>query len=215
MKRVNLTKFGLVPSPTENFSDDGSYFYVYRVGKRVRVSKCTWDGQIFLSARIDDGITLKYEEYSKLPHYHELDRLNGVSIASLTDNDIFKLYNDCLAYEKEYTEAEKQVVFPTLDEIKEQCLKIRKHYQEQLDEATKLIQENAIKLFFSKKYCVNEIKRFYETIKSRAKGYDPNTYPQSIQNSVYGRNFVEPTNQDLTDTWYLDHIKNYIAEAIA
>lgn len=214
MQKVNLTKYGFVRNESEDFSDDGSRFYVYRVG-RVRVSKCTWNGQIFLAGRIDDGRTLNYDEYSQLPHYHSLDRLNGVSIASLTENDLIQLYNDCVEYEKEYTEAEKHVVFPTIEEIKEQCIKIRNHYQEQLAEATKLIQDNAVALFFSEKYVVREIKDFYKTIKGRAEGFDPNTYPQSIQYSTYGRDFVKPTNHDLTDTWYLDYIKKDIAEAIA
>jgi hypothetical protein len=214
MQKVNLTKYGFVRTPNEDFSDDGNRFYVYHAG-RVRVSKCTWSGQIFLAGRIDDGRVLGYDEYSKLPHYKGLDRLNGVSISSITENDLIQLYNDCIEYEKEYTEAEKNVSFPTIEELREQCLKIRAHYQGQLDEATKLIQENAIKLFFSEKYCVREIKSFYNTIKSRAEGYDPDRYPQSIQKSVYGRDFVKPTNHDLTDTWYLDHIKKDIAEAIA
>ena len=133
MQKVNLSKYGFVRTPNEDFSDDGTRFYVYRVG-RVRVSKATWNGQVFLAGRIDDGRTLDYDEYSKLPHYKAMDRLNGVSISSLTENDLIQLYNDCVEYEKEYTEAEKQVVFPTIEEIKEQCLKIRKHYQEQLDD---------------------------------------------------------------------------------
>lgn len=215
MNKVNLIKFGFVRAEAEDFSDDGSRFYVYRVGKRVRVSKCTWNGQIFLSGRIDDGNKLDYTEYSQLPHYKGLDRLNGVSIAGLTDADIQQLYDDCIEYEKEYTEAESKVIFPTIDEIKAQCLKIRAHYQAQLDEATQLIKDNAVKLFFSDKYCVREIKQYYNTIKERANGYDPETYPQSIQHSTYGRNFVKPNNHDLTDTWYLDYIKKDIAEAIA
>lgn len=215
MQKVNLTKYGFVRAENEDFSDDGSRFYVYRVGKRVRVSKCTWNGQIFLSARIDDGRTLEYEEYSQLPHYKGLDRLNGVSISGLTEMDLIQLYNDCLAYEQEYNEAEKNIEFPTIEELKAQCLRIRAHYQKQLEEAKKLIEENAMKLLFSEKYCVREIKSFYKTIEGRANGYDPNTYPQSIQNSVYGRDFVKPTNHDLTDTWYLDYIKKDIAEAIA
>ena len=214
MKKVNLIKFGFVRAENEDFSDDSTRFYVYRVG-RVRVSKATWNGQIFLSARIDDGRTLNYEEYSSLPHYKGLDRLNGVSISGLTENDIQPLYNDCVEYEKEYAEAEKNVVYPTIAELREQCLRIRKHYQEQLEEATKLIQENAVKLFFSEKYCVKSIKSYYNTIKNRANGYDPDTYPQSIQKSVFGRDFVKPNYHDLTDTWYLDYLKQNIAEAIA
>jgi hypothetical protein len=108
MKRVNLTKYGFVRWPEEDFSDDGSRFLAYRVGERVRVTKCTYNGEVFISARID-GAKLPYEVYSKLPHYSALDKLNGVSIATLTDDDLFELLAACVLYEKEYADAENNI----------------------------------------------------------------------------------------------------------
>ena len=131
MQKINLTKYGFVRTPQNDFSDDGTRFTTYSVG-RVRVSKATWNGEVFLAGRIDDGRVLSYDEYSKLPHYAAMDRLNGVSISGLTENDLIQLYNDCIEYAAEYKAAEKNVTFPTIDELKEQCLKIRAHYQEQL-----------------------------------------------------------------------------------
>lgn len=212
MQKINLTKYGFVRTPQNDFSDDGTRFTTYSVG-RVRVSKATWNGEVFLAGRIDDGRVLSYDEYSKLPHYKAMDRLNGVSISGLTENDLIQLYNDCIEYAAEYKAAEKNVTFPTIEELKEQCLKIRAHYQEQLVKAQTLIEQNAVKLVLkASDYKLRTLRDYLKTITNRANGYDPDTYPQSIQNSVYGRDFVKPTNHDLTDTWYFDHIVSTINE---
>lgn len=212
MNKITLAKYGFVRDEAQDFSDDGTRFYVYKVGNRVRVSKATWNGQVFLSARIDGSI-LNYDVYSTLPHYHDLDRLNGVSICGLTENDLVKLYNDCLEYEKEYEEAEKNTVFPTIEELKEQCLRIRAHYKEQADKATKYIEQNATKLIMkASEYNLKNIRYYLDVISRRAEGYDPDKYPQSIQKSCYGISFVKPNYHDLTDTWYYDQIIKTIDE---
>ena len=206
MQKVNLTKYGFERWEAEDFSDDGNRFYCYRAGQRVRLSKCTWQGEIFLSAHID-GTILDYSVYSQLPHYKGLDRLNGVSIASLTEDDLAQLYSDCIEYEKEYNEAEKQVVFPTIEELRDQCLRIREHYQDQLVKAEKCLEQNAVKLILrASDWRLKTIRNYMEVLARRANGYNPETYPQSIQKSCYGINFVKPTNHDLNDTWYYDEI---------
>ena len=124
MKKIMMTKYGFVRTPESDFSDDGAKFDTYRVGNRVRVSKTTYKGDAFISASID-GTKLPYEVYGKLPHYSALDKLNGVSIESLTDNDLFDLVEACLHYEKEYLEAENTIKMPSLVEIKEQCERVR------------------------------------------------------------------------------------------
>lgn len=215
MNRIELAKFGFVRWPEQDFSDDGTRFTCYKVGRRVRVSKATWKDMVFLSARIDDGRILDYPEYSELPHYKGLDRLNGVSTVGLTEQDIIQFYNDCLAYEKEYEEAEKNVKFPTIDELKDQCNKIRAHYSAQLSEATALISVAAVKMILkADEYELRHLRDYLKTLKGRAEGFDPDTYPQSIQNSAYGRNFVKPDNYDLTETWYLDEIKEIVQKYI-
>lgn len=107
MIKINMKKYGFEYCPDENFSDDGNYFYVYRVG-RVRVSKLVDGDYAFISGRID-GRLLKWEEYSTLPHYKALDRLNYIPRAGITEEDLVQLYNDCIAYEQEYTELENEV----------------------------------------------------------------------------------------------------------
>ena len=91
MKRIELTKYGFIRSKEDDFSDDGNRFTCYRVGK-VRVSKLVSEGEAYISASIDDYL-LPYETYSKLPHYRDLDALNGVSASDITEEDIQKTYD--------------------------------------------------------------------------------------------------------------------------
>lgn len=206
MKRINLLKYGFTRWEHGDFTDDGSKFYCYKAGDRVIVSKCTYNGQVYLSGRID-GDYLDYNVYSTLPHFKALDRLNGVLIDGLIEEDLIQFYNDCLEYEKEYKEAEKNVVFPTIEELKEQCLKIRAHYQEQLIKAKNYIEQNALTLFLKADgFTIRRIRTNLEVISNRAKGYDPNTYPQTIQKSCYGINFAKPTNPNLSEEWYYNEI---------
>ena len=102
MKRINLTKYGFIRSPEEDFSDDGVRFTCYKVGK-VRVSKTIYSGVVYISARIINN-ELNYDEYSILPHYKSLSAINGIPADYISDDDLIKLYNNCIEYEKEYNQ---------------------------------------------------------------------------------------------------------------
>ena len=94
MKKIMMTKYGFVRWPERDFSDDSTRFTVYRVGERVEVSKTTYKGEAFIDGSID-GTKLPWEVYSKLPHYSAIGKLNGVSIDSLIDQDLFDLCEAC------------------------------------------------------------------------------------------------------------------------
>ena len=110
MKRINMTKYGFIRNEKEDFSDDGSRFQGYMTlpNSRLRISKHISNGQAYLSSSMN-GNKLDYTEYSKLPHYKDATwNYNGVSIDSLTDEDLANFYNACVEYEKEYIEAESK-----------------------------------------------------------------------------------------------------------
>ena len=209
MNRINMTKYGFERWPEKDFSDDGSRFTCYRAGD-IEVSKTTWNGEVFLSGH-GDSRTVPYEIYSKLPHYRDLDKLNGVPISSLVDDDLFELYNACLEYSKELKEAEANLVFPTIAELKDQCLKIRAHYQEQVDKLDKMFAESGKDLLLNaSEYDIKNLRSYYKTLKNRATlGYDPNVYPQSIYGTAYSFSFIK-SNYDLNDTWYFNEITKII-----
>jgi len=213
MKRVELQKFGFVRAPELDFSDDGNRFTCYTVGN-VRVSKCTWNGQVFLAGRIED-VTVPYETYSQLPHYKALDKLNGVSIEGLEEQDIRDLYNACVEYSKEYAEAKANLVYPTIEELKTQFQKIKDHNAKMLNEATQLIKDNAFGLLMSdNKWRLDTVKRYYKTLEERA-NVDVEKRAKDTYGSSWSFNVMKSTNQDLTDTWYLDNLKKALQEALA
>lgn len=113
MKRINLTKYGFIRFPEEDFTDDGASFQTYRFSEtNNHVSKHVSDGQVYLSVHVIGQ--LPYEVYSTLPHYRSATwDFNGVSVASLTDAQLQDFFNACLQYEKEYRAAEASIRYPT------------------------------------------------------------------------------------------------------
>lgn len=137
---INLVNVGFVRSQADDFTDDGSRFVCYKVGK-MRVSKCMSCGEAYISAHMGEGEYLPYDVYSKLPHYNELDALNGVEAYRITKEDLINLYNACIAYEREYEEALAQVKtnLPTRDQLKAKQKEINDAYDSYVKEARDLI----------------------------------------------------------------------------
>lgn len=208
MKRINMTKYGFIRNEREDFHDDGNNFKGYATSptSRLRISKLVSDGRAYLSSDMN-GCKLDYTEYSKLPHYKAATwSYNGIDMDSLTDQDLINWYNACVEYEREYIEAESKVVFPTIEEIRNQCIRINSIRKVEIQKVEELIQKVALNLFLNgtSDYELREIRRYYQTLKGRF--FDPDKYPQSIQNTNYGRNFVKETNGDLKPDWYYTHL---------
>lgn len=179
MNRINLTKYGFVRSPEDDFSDDGNRFTCYKVGN-VRVSKIVSDGRAYISARRND-YALDYEDYSKLPHYKAMDRLDGVSVASLTEEDLIKLYNDCLAYDAEYDAARKFISWPTVEE-----LAAARHAEVALRQSELAEVEAAFTLDKAAgmtEYALKNFFYYYKSLKSSAK---PQSTDEEWAKSIYG-----------------------------
>lgn len=161
MKTINLTKFGFVRSPEDDFSDDGNRFTCYKVGD-VRVSKLTYGEEVFISGRYEGGQTLNYEEYSKLPHYLAMSSLNGgVFKSSLTDDDLIKFYEDCVAYDKEYKDALSKIVYPTVDEIANAERAIIAARKAELADLKKMAADNIDKFMHLRDYDSRQFKEYY------------------------------------------------------
>lgn len=206
MKRVNLTKYGFIRWPEEDFHDDGNNFQCYRAGKAVRVSKLVSDGQVYLSIDSSCGNgTLPYEIYSKLPYYNEANwTYNGVSVESLTDADLEAFYEFCVEYEKAYEEEEAHLVYPTVEEIKEQCEKLTAKYMKEIDEIEsnmKMDKIAEIALKFSD-YDWRELKHNITSLVSKLCQVNPDTYPEKIYKQAYSFNFVKPDYNDLVNPSY-------------
>lgn len=134
MKRINLTKYGFIRSPEEDFNDDGTRFTCYKVGK-VRVSKTIYSGVVYINARITNN-ELNYDEYSILPHYKSLSALNGIPVEYISDDDLIKLYNNCIEYEKEYNQKviELKSLTPSYETVVNQIKTINGARKKELDD---------------------------------------------------------------------------------
>lgn len=207
MTRINLVKYGFVRSPEDDFSDDGTRFTCYRVG-RVRISKCTYEGQAFIDGHGDlvDG-KLPYNVYKDLPHYIAISELNGVSIASLTEDDLQKLYEDCQAYEAEYTAEENAIVYPTVEELTQQCMRIHAKAMLEANHIEQLMSQKSFALAAT--LSEYEWKRFQDYLKEvlkRATKFNSELKIEEAITKMYRQSisfsFMSPTYSDLSDGYY-------------
>ena len=208
MKKIMMTKYGFVRWPEQDFIDDGSKFDAYRVGTRVRITKTTYNGEAYIDGDIPNGTKLPYEVYSQLPHYKAISKLNGVSIESLADDDLFELYEACLAYEKEYTDAENTIQMPTLEEIAQQCRRIRAKLAQELHELNEqFCLTNCDKI---SKWEWTNVREYTLAIASTAAKYDPATFPAKIYGTAVSINFCKPDYYELGDSWYYTKLLEYM-----
>lgn len=210
MTRINLCKYGFVRWPEEDFSDDGNHFTCYRAGKKIRVSKLVSNGEVYLSADSSAGNnTLPFEVYSQLPHYHDSNwKWNGVPQASLTEQDLKDLYTACLLYEQEYEEAEANIQYPSLEELRQQCNLINSKTLREMQELEKLMGEHAVEaaVKFSE-WEWKETKRYLTEMLKKLNRFNPDKYPEHIYKTSYSFDFMKPTYGELAKpTFYYEQI---------
>ena len=207
MKKINLTKYGFIRSPKDDFTDDGDKFICFRVGA-VEVSKLVKNGMAYISAGIN-SYKLPYKVYSTLPHYKALGKLNGVSVSSLKDEDLIELFDACINYQQEYKDAVNQTKYPTLQELQDKCDELTADLQNQLDKAGQLIKDNILKVFDSDNYYkLKELMSCYMSLKSNIKNsYNRNAYPRSILNTYLSIDLMK-TNP--AKSWYLRQIEEIL-----
>lgn len=207
MKKINLTKYGFIRSPKDDYTDDGNSFVGFRVGA-VEVSKLVKNGRAYISASIN-SYKLPYKVYSTLPHYKALGKLNGVSVSSLRDEDLIELFDACINYQQEYKDAVNQTKYPTLQELQDKCDELTADLQTQLDKAGQLIKDNILKVFDSDNYYkLKELMSCYMSLKSNIKNsYNRNAYPRSILNTYLSIDLMK-TNP--AKSWYLRQIEEIL-----
>lgn len=215
MKRIELAKFGFIRWKEEDFSDDGNRFTCYRVGKRVCVSKLVSDGEAYIDARID-SYELPYEVYSQLPCYRELGNLNGVSVSSITEEDIQKLYEDCLTYEKAYDEAIANIKWPTETELRVKARAYQIAWRECIIKLEEAIKFNSIAMITNlSEYYFTELQRDFKQVLSNAKQYDnPQEYADRLFKQTRSLDFMKrDIKKDVEDCFYVKEIYKFIRKA--
>lgn len=207
MKRINLTKYGFVRTPEEDFSDDGTRFSVYRLGN-VMVSKAVSSGKVFIAGRIESG-KLPYAVYSKLPHYRDLDKLNGVSASLVSDQDLAGFADACAEYSKEYAAAVANLKYPTLEELQAKCDELTGALNEQVEEAGRLIKDNILELMEkSSGYWIGRLADYYKALSKGAKTeFDRNKRPYALLNTGASIDFMA---KEPREAFYFREIKELI-----
>ena len=214
MKRIELTKYGFIRCKEDDFSDDGNRFTCYRVGK-VRVSKLVSDGEAYISASIDDYL-LPYETYSQLPHYRDLDALNGVSASDITEEDLQKLYEDCISYEKEYDDAYNSIKWPTIEQLRIKAGAYKLAWRECIIKLEEAIKFNSIALITNlSEYYFKEFQRYYKQVLSNAKQFEnPQEYAERLFKQARSLDFIErDIRRDVDNGFYVTEIYKFIRKA--
>ena len=205
MKKIMMTKYGFVRTPEDDFSDDGSRFQAYRVG-RVRVTKLVSDGEAYIDGDICDG-KLPYEVYSKLPHFALCGKLNGVPAAALTDEDLQELYESCQAYDKEYTDAENTIQYPTELELKHKCRCIQSKLTKEMNALEQLMGDHAVEAAtkFSK-WEWQKLQEYLTYMLQELSRYNPEKFIPFILRTARSFTFLN-NNEDTEPTYYYSYIK--------
>ena len=214
MKRIELTKYGFIRSKEDDFSDDGNRFTCYRVGK-VRVSKLVSEGEAYISASIDDYL-LPYETYSQLPHYRDLDALNGISASDITEEDLQKLYEDCISYEKEYDDAYNSIKWPTIEQLRIKAGAYKLAWRECIIKLEEAIKFNAIALITNlSEYYFKEFQRYYKQVLSNAKQFENiQEYAERLFKQTRSLDFIErDIRRDVDNGFYVTEIYKFIRKA--
>ena len=201
MKKIMMTKYGFVRCPEEDFSDDGNRFQAYKVG-RVRVTKLVADGEAYIDGGITDG-KLPYEVYSKLPHFALCGKLNGVSAVALTDEDLQELCESCQAYDKEYTEAENSIQYPTELELQHKCNRIQAKLLLEMNELETLLGEHAVEA--ATKFSKWEWQRLQEHLTymlQELSKYNPEKFIPSVLGTARSFTFLQNKDDTEPNYWY-------------
>jgi hypothetical protein len=120
--------------------------------------------------------------------------LNGVSLDTLTDNDLVELYNSCVAYDKEYTDAENSSVYPTHDELLHVYRKIKAYaITEYVKVSAKITPEALIKM---SDYEIKEFRRYLESL-SKAKDFSPEESVANVLGTARSKQIVNMSDAQI------------------
>ena len=149
-----------------------------------------------------------------MPNYNSASwKYNGVSVDSLTEQDIIDFYNACVNYEKEYEEAEAKIEYPSLEEITAQCERITAKAEAEYKQASQLVVEAVLDGTITKlsDYEIKELKNSLKYMQSAVNNNDPKTYPSRIYRKSSSFDFVKPDHYYLKNkSWYLEQIEKYM-----
>lgn len=207
MTRINLTKYGFIRFPEEDFHDDGNNFTCYRFSDtNSHISKLVANGEAYLSVHVTGE--LPYETYSALPHYKRATwDFNGISVASLTDALLQDFFNSCVEYEKEYRAAEASIKYPTELELQHKCMHIQAKLIKEMSELERLMGDHAVEA--ATKFAKWEWQRLQEHLThmlQELSKYNPDTFIPGHLGTARSFTFIQ-SKADVEPTYWYTSIK--------
>lgn len=203
MEQIKLTSYGFIRTPENDFSDDGNHFKCYTY-KGIRVSYLKYKGEVYISGSAS-GIGLNYEEYSSLPHYRALDKLNGVDESEVTPESIEQLKKDIEAFMEEVNNFEVKEVSD--QEIVEYFEQVKAKKEMDFNKAMALLNDVPVENIFNNlsKYELQSIKDY---IQSERKAISRWSKEEALKTSQQYRRQLLKSQHDLKSafSWFVGEI---------
>jgi hypothetical protein len=210
MTRINLTKYGFIRFPEEDFSDDGNRFTCYRFSDtNSHISKLVADGRAYLSAHVSGQ--LPYEVYSKLPNYQAATwSYNGLPVASLTDEMLQDFFRACVQYEKEYQAAEAAIEYPCELELRHKCVRIQSKLTHEMRELEDLIGKHAVEVAVKfSKWEWEQLQKYLTHMIQELSKYNPDKFVPGILEKAGSFTFLQ-NKEDTEPTYWYKSIKEML-----
>jgi hypothetical protein len=142
--------------------------------------------------------------------------LNGVSASDITEEDLQKLYEDCISYEKEYDDAYNSIKWPTETELRIKAGAYKLAWRECIIKLEEAIKFNAIALITNlSEYYFKEFQRYYKQVLSNAKQFEnPQEYAERLFKQARSLDFMErDIRRDVDNGFYVTELYKFIRKA--
>ena len=117
----------------------------------------------------------------------------------------------CVQYEKEYTDAENNIQMPTLEEIKEQCVRVQAKRLAEFVEVEALLGKHAVKMALKlPAWQWKTVQEYLANLAAKRATYSPELYAPTILGSAQSIKFCKPDCTELDDCYYYNYLKDLI-----
>lgn len=104
--RMDFKKAGFTRNSSMDFTDDGNRFYGYIHRSGMPMTYNRYQDDVYIALRPDYLKDLTYSEYSKLPHYKDADKYNGVLATDVDYSELDSIATDLM---KEYEDMVNEI----------------------------------------------------------------------------------------------------------
>lgn len=219
MRKINLGKYGFVRNSSYDFADDGNYFKGYVIHGIV-FSYLRSGNRLYLSGRGDTigAKTLNWEEYSKLPSHRELDKLNGVDVDVLTEQDLLDLANTAKKYSEEFEQLFDVLPDIPREDILYKLMEIRAKRSSEYNEFCNAFNNCGVKALSLSEYDLQSLQRTENRLRDYSEMSDEileRTAYTICKSKTSKRHFVNNTYKyDMEDSYTFKNALNILKKVV-